>query len=69
MYSRMPVGDNQVVDLGDAGVLHRVDNAAGIARRSRAGIAGVHQKRFARRRNKQSCIAAFDIDHIDVERS
>ena len=63
----MPVRDDQMIDLLEAGVFHGRHDSRGVSRRLRAGIAGVDEQRFARRRNEERRIAALHIDDIDVE--
>ena len=56
-----------MVDLGQTRIAHRVHDAARIALRAN-GVAGVDQDGFARGRDKQRPVAAFDVGDIDVER-
>ena len=63
----VPVGGDQAVDLGEAGVLGGGNDAFGVADRA-VEIAGVDQERFTGRVHEQRRVAAFDVDDIDVER-
>ena len=64
----VPMGDDQVVDPGQACVLGCYHDALGIADRSRRRhIAGVDQEGFAGWRHQQRSVAAFGVDHIDVQ--
>ncbi len=64
----MPVRGDQIVDLGQTGVAGRRHDALGVAHR-RVGrhIAGIDQHRLARGRNEQRRLAAFDVDHINIQ--
>ena len=64
----VPMRRDQMIDLLNAGVFHRIENAICVANRPRAVIAGIDQQRLARRRNDQRGVAALDIDDINVER-
>ena len=65
----VPMGDDQMVDLGEAGVLGGRHDAPGIAdRRLGRDIAGVDEQRFAGRRDEERGVAALDVDHVDVQR-
>jgi hypothetical protein len=60
------VGDEQVIDACDAGVLHGCLDAVGVAAIV-AGPAGVDEQGFAGGGDQQSGLAAFDIDGVDEE--
>ena len=65
----VPVGCDQVVDLGQAGVLDRRHDAGGVALGRLGGdVAGVHQHGLARGRHEEGGVPALDVDDIDVER-
>ncbi len=61
---RVEVGDEHLVDPGDAGVLHSGLDPLSIAAIV-AGPAAIDEHRSARRRNKQGGLAAFDINDVD----
>ena len=64
----VPVGDDQMIDLGKPRILGQKD-ALGIAQGAgRRHIAGIDEQKFARGRHQQRGIATLHIDHIDVER-
>src|SRR5205814_3412482 len=60
--------DDQMVDLLEPCVFDRIQDAARIANRRGARIARVDQQGFTGRRDEQRSVAAFDIDHIHVQR-
>jgi len=62
----VPVGDDQAIDLGEAGIFRGGEDAAGVADRA-VGVAGIDQQRLACRVHEQRRVAAFDVDDIDVE--
>ena len=65
----VPMGCDQVVDLGQAGILDRRHDPRGVALGGvRGDVAGVHQHGLARGRDKQRGVSALDVDDIDVER-
>ena len=65
----VPVRGDEMIDLGQAGIPRRGHDALGIALgRIRSDIAGIDEHGFAGRRHVQRGVAAFDVDHIDVER-
>ena len=65
----VPVGCDQVVDLGEARVLDRGHDPGGVALGGvRGHVAGVHQHGLARRRHEEGGVPALDVDDIDVER-
>ena len=61
------VGDEDVIDPGNAGVVHGGLNAVGIAAIV-ARPAGVDEERCAGRGDQQRGLAAFDINGVDAER-
>src|SRR5262249_58028408 len=63
----VPVRDDQVVDLREAGVFHRIHDSPGISRSRLTAVAGVDQDRFARWRDEQHRAAAFNIDEVELE--
>ena len=64
----VPMGDDQIVDLGQPGIPGGRHDAPGIAdRRGRRDVAGVDQQRLAGRRDEQRGVAAFDVDDVDVQ--
>ncbi len=62
----MEVGDEHLVDFGDAGVFHCGLNALGIAAVV-AGPAGIDEQRSAGGRDKQCGLAAFDVDGVNLQ--
>jgi hypothetical protein len=63
----MEVGDQEVIDVIDAGVAdggHDTPGVAAVVARKTC----VHEQRLASGRDDQSGLAAFDIDEVDVER-
>src|SRR5215510_16482341 len=57
----MPMRRYQMVNLLQLGILCGCNNAIGIARSGRAGIAGVNEKRLALRRHQERRISAFHV--------
>ncbi len=65
----VPMGDDEMVDLRQTGVLDGRHDAPGVPdRRVRRHIAGIDEERFARWRHQERGVAALDVDHVDVER-
>ena len=63
----VPVRDDEVIEMREAGVVNRVHDAAGVAVGARRDIAGVHEQRFAGGRDEERGVAALDVDDVDVE--
>ena len=63
----MPVSNDQVIDLRNAGVFQSGHDAFGIANGARSHVPRVNQDRLTRGGNKEHRIAALDIDDIDVQ--
>src|ERR1700693_3567101 len=64
----MPVSDDQVIDLRNAGVFQCGHDAFGIANGAGSHVPRVDEDRFTRRGHKQHRIAALDIYDINVQR-
>ena len=65
----VPMGGDEMVDPGQAGIPCGGHDAPGIPlRRIRRDIPGIDEHGFAGRRHVQRGVAAFDVDHIDVQR-
>src|SRR5262249_27326425 len=64
----VPMRRDQVVDLLQFGIFCRSHDALGITNRSGSGVPRIDEKRLALRCYEQGCIAALDVDHINVER-
>jgi len=60
------VGDEDVVETGDAGVAHGGLDALGIAGIG-CGPAGVDEERIAQRRDDERGLAALNVDGVDEE--
>jgi hypothetical protein len=60
----VPMRRDEVVDRGDAGVLHRGHDAIGIPR---PWVAGVDENRFAGRRDEECRVAAFHVDEVHLQ--
>jgi len=63
----MPMRDDEMIDLLEAGVFDGVHDAGGVAGRGGSCVTGVDEQRFMGRRDKQRGVAAFDIDDVDVQ--
>ncbi len=63
----MVMREDQVIDLGQAGIFGGGINAFRVSHGS-VGIAGIDQQRFTRRRYEERPIAALDVDDVNVER-
>ena len=59
------VGENQVVDLLDAGFVEHLGDPVGIAG---AGVAGIHEQRLAGRRHVERGESALGVDEINIQR-
>src|SRR6185436_1631313 len=65
----MPVRNDQLIDLREAGILGGLHDARGVTdRRLRSGVAGVDEQRFTRWRDEERRVAALDVHHVNVER-
>src|SRR6516225_6769665 len=62
------VSDDQVIDLFEAGVLDGGHNASCIANGGVSTVSSIDKHGLSGRRHKQDGIAAFYVDHINVER-
>ena len=63
----VPVRDDQMIDLGEAGVMDGIHDAAGIANGAGRDVARIHEQRLAGGRDEERGVAAFDVDDVDVE--
>ena len=61
------VGDQHVIDLLQSRLMGSGQDAIGIATVI-AGPAGIDQQRLTRGAHDQRCLAAFDIDEVDLQR-
>ena len=64
----VPVRDNQMIDLPQAGIFDGSHDAARIAWCGGAGVARVHEERRTGRRHEKRRVAAFNVDDVDVQR-
>src|SRR5262245_42690951 len=65
----MPMRRDEMINLRETGILGGCHDALGVADGSlRSSVAGIDQDGFAGWRDEQRGIAAFDIDHVNVER-
>jgi len=62
----MEMGDEQVIDAGDAGVVHGLLDPAGVAAVG-GGPAGVYEERSAGRGDEQRRLATLDIDGVNEQ--
>jgi hypothetical protein len=64
----MPVRRDQIIDLHDARVFRRGEDALGVAKGRRAAVAAIDQHRLPRGCGEQRRVAALDVHDVDVER-
>jgi len=57
-----------VIDLGDARVLHRVDDTARVAGRIAPSVPRIDEQGLARGRDVQRRASSLDVDQIDLKR-
>ena len=63
----VPVGGDQVVDLSDARVRHRVHDATGIPRCILSTVSSIDQQGLPARRDEQGRTPTLDVDQIYLE--
>src|SRR6202163_1124802 len=64
----MPVSNDQVIDLRNAGVFQSGDDAFSITNGARSHVPSVDEDRLTRGGHKKHRITALDINNIDVQR-
>ena len=63
----VPVGRDEVLDLLQAGILHRSHNASSVSHSRCSAIARINQNRLSGGSDEKCRIPAFDIDDIDIQ--